>query len=215
VPLGKMTSSYETLMSIVRERRSVRRWRDEELPDALIEQILEAARWAPSAGNRQAYRLLIVRSREKIAAMAGVVRRAAQRIAEGARAELAEEAASYLANFHHFEGAPVVVAPIYRSGFDLRRALGGEEEQGTGDNGGLDALSSVAAAIMSMLLAAQALGVGACWMTGPLIARRELGELLEVPRGWEIAALVPLGRPAEAPPAPPRRALGQLVRWIE
>jgi nitroreductase len=156
----------------------------------------------------------VVKSREKIAAMGEVVRRAAGRLAEGARAEVAEEAAAYVANFHHFEGAPVVVAPIYRSGFDLRRALEGEDEQSKSEVA-VDALSSVAAAIMSLLLAAQALGVGGCWMTGPLIARRELGELLEVTRGWELAALVPLGRPAEEPPGPPRRELAQLVRRMD
>jgi nitroreductase len=49
-------------------------------------------------------------------------------------------------------------------------------------------------------------------MTGPLIAGGALREALRVPEGWEIAALIPLGFPAEEPEAPSRRPLSTLVR---
>jgi nitroreductase len=77
-----------------------------------------------------------------------------------------------------------------------------------------DTTASVAAALTQLLLAAHALGLGACWMTGPLVAAAELRALLAVPDGWELAALVPLGYPAEQPAPPRRRALGRLWQRV-
>jgi nitroreductase len=67
---------------------------------------------------------------------------------------------------------------------------------------------------MQLLLAAHARGLGGCWMTGPLVAAEPLEELLGVPRGWSIAALVPLGYPDEQPEPPARRDLDRLVKRI-
>ncbi len=52
-------------------------------------------------------------------------------------------------------------------------------------------------------------------MTGPLVAAQQLSGVLNVPDGWELAALVPLGYADEAPEPPKRRDLRALVRYIE
>jgi len=208
-----MTSDYQTLLCLARGRRSVRRFRSDAVPEAVVEQLLEVARWAPSAGNRQAHRFLLVTARPTIAAMAEAVRAATARLADGLRPDLAEPGRAYLDNFTHFAGAPLVCVPIYRSGFDLRAAVAAEPAA-TGVEPAHDALASVSAAIMSLLLAAHSLGLGSCWMTGPLCAAEALGALLEVPRGWSVAALVPLGYPDEAPAAPRRREPEHLVRRV-
>jgi nitroreductase len=207
-------TDYDTLLRLARGRRSIRRFRPDPVPEAVLERLLEVARWAPSAGNRQAYRLLLVTAPATIAALGEAVRAATARLAAGLRADLAESGRAYLDNFTHFAGAPVVCVPIYRSGFDLRAAVAAEPAPDGYAEPAHDALASVAAAIMSLLLAAQSVGLGSCWMTGPLCAAATLGALLEVPRGWSVAALVPLGYPDEAPAAPRRRELEQLVRRI-
>jgi nitroreductase len=207
-------TDYDTLLRLARGRRSIRRFRPDPVPDAVLEQLLEVARWAPSAGNRQAYRLLLVVAPATIAAMAAAVRAATARLADGLRADLAEPGRAYLDNFAHFAGAPAVCVPIYRSGFDLRAAVAAEPAAAATVEPAHDALASVSAAIMSLLLAAHSLGLGSCWMTGPLCAAVALGPLLAVPRGWSIAALVPLGYADEAPAAPPRRELQHLLRRV-
>jgi nitroreductase len=202
-------TDYDTLLRLARDRRSIRRFRPDPVPAAVVDQLLEVARWAPSAGNRQAYRLLLVDAPATIAAMADAVRAATAQLAAGLRADLAEPGRAYLDTFTGFAGAPLCCVPIYRSGFDLRQAVGDAAAAPAHD-----ALASVSAAIMSLLLAAHSLGLGACWMTGPLCAAEPLGALLAVPRGWSLAALVPLGYPDEAPAAPRRRELAQLVRRV-
>ena len=70
-PNGYKAESIDTFLEVLQRRRSIRTGflRDEPVPDDLIEKILEAARWAPSAGNSQPWEFLVVRdleSREKI-----------------------------------------------------------------------------------------------------------------------------------------------------
>ena len=198
-----MNADLDALLRILQRRRSIRTFQNTPIPRDVLDGVLEAAVTAPTAGNRQQLRLYVVTSRDVISAMASAVR---AEVAE-ARRTTPDGAAAYLDSFTRFAGAPTVIVPIYRGGADL---LGGAGET----LAAASALSSVSAVVMQLLLAAHAHGLGACWMTGPLLAARQLEALLEVPRGWSISALIPLGFPGETPPAPPRRSMSQLVRWV-
>jgi len=206
---------YKALMETIRGRRSVRSFRSEAVDDLLIERLCEAARWAPSAGNRQPYRLIVVDAPELKEAMAAEVRAVVQQIVAAARPHRAPDLAAYLENFSHFVTAPVVLVVVYRQGPDLLavgRKAGVADPAADGQRPLVDAVSSASAAIMNLLLAAHALGLGACWMTGPLVAVDGLRRCLDVTKGWEIAALVPVGYADEASPPPKRRPLQRLIQ---
>lgn len=208
--------AYEQLLTLLRERRSVRRFTAQQPDDAQVAQLLEAARWAPSASNRQPYRFLVAHDAERIEAMRQAVTKATGALQASARADRQEAVSTYLKHFDFFGGAPIVLAPIVRLGPDLLAAATGNaaSQDASIPRTLLDNVSSVAAALTNLLLAAHALGLGACWMTGPLVAERELCVLLGVPRGWSLAALVPLGYPAEVPAAPPRKPVEALSRFL-
>jgi len=57
-------------MEVVRNRRSIRKYRQEKIPDERLANILEATRLAPSGSNRQAWKFIVVREREKKAKLA-------------------------------------------------------------------------------------------------------------------------------------------------
>lgn len=196
-------------MESLRGRRSVRRFRDEPLPEGTLEKLIEAARWAPSASNRQAWRIIAVESALMRSRMRAAVGDAVERLRTQARPDMSVSIARYMADFLHFEHAPLVLVPIFRIGPDL---LASACADAAGRVPGADALASVSAAIQNVLLAAHALGLGACWMTGPLAAAPALASLLDVPEGWQLAALVPVGAADEAPPPPPRRELARLLQ---
>jgi coenzyme F420-0:L-glutamate ligase/coenzyme F420-1:gamma-L-glutamate ligase len=203
-----MVNDYDELMRVLRGRRSIRSFRADPVSADLIEKLIEAARWAPSASNRQAYRFLAVTSRSDLERMAEAVLEETRRVLS----EVRPDAEAYLDSFVRFRSAPLVLAPIFRDGFDLleasTRGRAGDPERAL-----LDAHASVCAATMNLLLAAHALGLGACWMTGPLIAKPALSTVIGVPSGWRLAALVPVGHPAEQPEIPPRRSVARL--WKE
>lgn len=61
------------ILDVIRDRRSVRRFRDKKLSSETIESLFEAASWAPSAGNVQSCELIVVRdgeTRKKLAVAA-------------------------------------------------------------------------------------------------------------------------------------------------
>jgi nitroreductase len=76
-------------------------------------------------------------------------------------------------------------------------------------------IQSVGAAIQNLLLAAHALGYGACWMNVPSVARDGLLRLLGFAPPRDLLALVPLGRPAPGQPGPPsgRRGLDEIATF--
>ena len=53
----------------IRTRRSVRAWTDQNIPDDMLTQILEAGRWSPSPLNSQPWHFIVVRKKETLAAL--------------------------------------------------------------------------------------------------------------------------------------------------
>jgi coenzyme F420-0:L-glutamate ligase / coenzyme F420-1:gamma-L-glutamate ligase len=198
--------TYSTLLALMRDRRSVRRFRSQALPPGTPDLLVEAARWAPSASNRQPFRFVVVERPDTRARMAALVREAVAKTVERLPENQQSKVAAYAKDFSGFAEAPLVLAAYHRSTNLLAELVGLPAEADVG------AVSSVAAAIMNLLLAAHALGLGACWMTGPLVAAPALQALLEIPAGWQLSALIPVGIPDETPPAPARRTPAQLLR---
>jgi nitroreductase len=52
------------ILSIIKERRSIRKFKKQEVPDDIVEKLIEAATWAPSAGNIQPWEFIIIRKPE-------------------------------------------------------------------------------------------------------------------------------------------------------
>ncbi|MFZ5892506.1 MAG: nitroreductase family protein [Myxococcota bacterium] len=202
----------------LRARRSVRRFKPDRVPDELILRLLEGAVTAPSASNKQPWKFLIVQAPELIQRMAEAVRAATARVAEHIPETSRAAFLAYGDYFTRFEGAPVVIVPIYKALTILSNLVSDtlpaldrdhveELEQASGCIG-------TALALQNLLLLAPELGLGASGMTGPLIARRELKALLEVPTSWDILALVPLGFPAEVPEPTARKPVSAVSRWF-
>jgi len=196
------------LFEAIRERRSVRRWKDDPVKEEDLLKILDAARLAPSATNEQPWHFIVVRDRDFIRSMGAVVHAMLDaRIEVQESTERREAMQRFRVTNTHFENAPVAIAvltkpwPSYRTDY----------ERQAHDPG----LQSVAAAISYIQLAATALGYGACWMTGPVeAAKAELEAMLGVEPPWSFVAMVPIGVPVEKPKARPRRPLEESVTFI-
>jgi len=204
---------------VMAERRSVRRFTPEIPPRPLIERVLEAAVTAPSASNGQPWRFVVVTRRGLLTALAAEVRAAVELVAR--HVEPPSEAAfrAYGEYFTRFEAAPVVIVALYRRLTVLSNlvdaALGAPARERIAAMEERSGLIGVSMALQNLLLMAHALGLGASGMTGPLVAADRLRALLEVPPSWDIAALVPVGYPAEAPAAPSRKPAARVTEWLE
>lgn len=75
-------------------------------------------------------------------------------------------------------------------------------------------VQDASAAMQNMLLAAVALGYGACWVEGQVRPREaELAKLLAVPDELRVWSLMPVGTPAESPPRPAKPAPAEVIHY--
>ena len=215
-----MTTGYDHL-AWLRTRRSIREFTAEPIAREVLGRVLEAATTAPSSSNRQPWRFTAVTSAATRAAVVDAIRtRTAEMKAIIARSHHAEDYGSYGDFFFEpLESAAAIVVPQYRQVPDLIANL---IESGGGDPAAYDTaaamqaeLCSTSAGVMALLLQAHAEGLGACWMAGPMVARREIEATLGIAAPWRMVGAVALGHPVRVPPAPPRKALDKVVVWIE
>ncbi|MBX3706783.1 MAG: nitroreductase family protein [Pseudomonadales bacterium] len=186
---------YEAMSTL----RAVRRLRPDPLPEAVLGRILAAAAWAPSGGNVQPWRVLVVRDPERKRAIGDLYRAEWARYGKGARAGLerlegdarARQARMLAAADHlgeHMGDAPVILVfcfnPTHMAITDSD--LGRPSVVGGG---------SVYPAVQNTMLACRAEGVG-CTLTTLLCYREaEIRALLEIPSDWYTCAFLPIGYP--------------------
>jgi nitroreductase len=188
-----MTDQKETgttgLFEIIRTTRSMRRLKTDPVPNELVRQILEAGVCAPSGGNMQRWRFLVIRDPHVKRTVGALYRRAwdeivAPRYRAGEPAPGTSRdrflrmlgAAEHLA--HHIHEAPVWIVPCLQGDAPTRTAG-----------------SSIYPAVQNMLLAARALGLGATLTTLYLSFEKEAEAALGLPQDWHSYALIPIGYP--------------------
>ena len=184
-----MPDETADLFEIMTTTRSMRRLKPDPVPDELIRKILEMGLAAPSGGNMQRWRFLVVKDPEVKRTVGGYYKRAWDEIVsprysagepapgttpESFRRMLA--AAQHLAD--HIHEAPLWIVPCMGGG------------AGTRTSG-----SSIYPAVQNMLLAARALGLGATLTTLYMNFEKEVDAALGLPADVHTYALLPIGYP--------------------
>jgi F420 biosynthesis protein FbiB-like protein len=192
--------------AVMRGRRSVRAYRPECPPDAVIERIFTTAAAAPSAHNRQPWRYLVIRNPAVKARLAQAM---GAQLAADSRADGDGEDAIALdvaRSFQRITGAPVVIL-VALTMAEMDRYSDAERAQAEF----LMAVQSTAMATQNLLLAAHAEGLGACIMCAPLFCATAVRQALPIPADWQPQGLVTLGPPAEPGKAKRRKKLTDFV----
>ncbi|CUS04851.2 Coenzyme F420--glutamate ligase [Candidatus Promineifilum breve] len=177
---------------LIHSRRSIRRYEARPVPAQLIEQLLEAAVWAPSAHNRQPWRLVVIEgeaTKQRLAAGMGE-RLRADLAADGAPPDLIARDAGR--SHARLTGAPLLIVLCL-----TLADMDAYPDQRRAANEALMAAQSVAMAGQNLLLAAHALGLGACWLCAPLFCPHTVRTVLDLPDDWQPQGLITAGYPAE------------------
>lgn len=207
------------LYDVMRTTAAVREFTDDPLPDDVLHTILDNARFAPSGGNRQGTRIVIVRdaaTRERLVEITepGARRYHAQRHA--GETPWSAYAASRVTG-EEVDRTPVpaaVVEPIRRAAVvlvvcvDLRAVAALDKDL---DRVGVVAGASVYPFVWNVLLAARNEGFGGTITTMAVAEEPALKELLGIPDPYAVAAVVPLGRPVKQLRKLTRAAIGELT----
>jgi nitroreductase len=212
------------LGEIITSRRSIRKYLDKDVPDEVLTQAFEWARWAPSGGNFQSWKFLVVKNRDIIKRMADAVQVKVDTLTSWPEAgEYEENLERIRNNATFFRQAPVVIAALgeqYKAIIDFILSKRGEkdpfvEEMMKGRLSAPTLIQQIGGFVAHLLLIFHNMGLGACWVTASLLAKREIEEILEVPNGWDLMALIPAGYPAESPHAKPRKTVDDIMVLVK
>jgi F420 biosynthesis protein FbiB-like protein len=180
------------LFEVIHSRRSIRRFENLAVPAEMIDRLLDAACQAPSAHNRQPWRFAVIQSddtKRRLAAAMGE-RLRLDLAADGLPPEQIERDAGR--SYNRITGAPLLIL-LCLTLADMDHYPDEDRAQ----NERLMAVQSAAMAGQNLLLAAHALGLGACWLCAPLFCGDTVRDTLDLPDNWQPQGLITLGYPAE------------------
>jgi len=190
-----MSSQYEMFFTLCTQRKSCRRFAPDSVSEQDIERILNAGKTSPFASGRRNWEIVVVRDKTLIDSLTDMVTTRVHQLSEQMEDFAGQQFRQYGRNFSLFSGAPVLFLPTFRVAPTLkallRDQLTPELELWERDN----AVKSISCVSMLILLAAQSLGLGACYMTGPLVAADEMARALGLPPERQVGAIIPVGKP--------------------
>ena len=201
--------------------RAVRRLTGQPIPDLVLERVLQAAAWAPTGGNAQPWRIVLVRDVAAKQALGTLYAASWTRFSAGYRRNLDAmtpadrlrqertlDAGDYLAT--HFHAAPAIAVFCFNPN---NMAITDSKLARVSVVGG----ASIYTAVQNLMLACRAEGLGCVLTTLLCEHEQEVRQVLTIPEPWGTAAAVPMGYPVRGGHGPiRRRAVEQLVfddRW--
>lgn len=190
-----MIDLYETMSTL----RAVRKLRTDPIPDEVLERVLQAACWAPTGGNQQPWRVVVVTDPVKKAALQQIYQPEWQTYVEGFMALLSglpddeldkwkrvSAAGDHLAD--HLHDAPAIL--MFCANPKLMAITDAKLDRISMVGGG-----SVYPAVQNAMLACVAEGLGCTLTTLHCLREAEVKALLEIPDRWATVAMVPIGYP--------------------
>jgi nitroreductase len=187
------------LRNAIEKRASVRQFISNPVPEEHLREMVRLAGLAPSVNNSQPWKFIAITNRQLLKDMAEIVRKAIETCLPICDDEGEKNARAQVEWFSTFFGqAPAVIAVTqcrYTAIVDDALEHTNLTHEDMNALRGHPDIESIGAAVEHILLAAVDMGYGACWLSGPLIARDALEECLGLHDSWHLAAMVALGKP--------------------
>jgi nitroreductase len=185
------------IYTAIHNRRSHRLFKPDTVPRDVLARVCEAALWAPSGTNLQQWDITVLtgKPRDEFVALAS---HAADDIEPKLRELFSDKQVAFVKQFFkNLGGAPHVVAiTVWKDADAFNQEIH---------------VQSGSALMQNLLLAAEAEGLGTCWMSSVLTREKALLKFLGL-EDRHLLAITPIGYSAKSPPMVPRK--DRPVRWL-
>lgn len=183
---------YQLLKTIAQSRESTRTFSEKQVADEEIEKIIDIAQTSPYASGKKNWEIIVIKEKEQIKAVSEVVKSWIEAYSKEVREDFRESFLNYSKNFSSFENAPVILIPVFRNSRSISLMTASDDPEII--EWERDAwVKSISCVSMLILLAAESLDLGACYMTGPLIAENKIKEIIPIKPGRSIGAIITIG----------------------
>lgn len=195
---------------LIKTRRTIRKFLQKEVEREKIEELIEAATWAPSAHNSQPWRFFVITSEKTKEAFSLAMARKWERDLRQDKVD--ESIIEQLIKDSHerFISSPIIIV-VFIDMSEMQKYP--DEIRNNYEK--VMAIQSASAAVQNLILLAHAFGLGSNWRCAPLFAQEEVKKVLKVNSSWEPIAAVSIGYPEETPQAPKRKSVEEVVVWDE
>lgn len=183
----------------IRSRRTIGKVKQTPVERAVIENLLEAAAWAPSHHNTQPWKFIVMTGAGRAKLGEGYARVAAATISGLEGPQLEDRLARERSKANR---SPVVILAVCSPSKDERAILAEE-------------LAATHAAVQNLLLAAHAQGLGAIWRSGEPIYHPIMKETFELEAEDHIVGAIYIGYPDMTAPEPKRTPVSEKTVWLE
>lgn len=189
------------LLNLIKTRASIRKYQDNPIPKEILDKIIEAGIWGPSVVGMQTVKFIVIEKKEIIRSIASIIKKKSDDIGVGGNilmrvvstinnAQLMIAVYNTRSAFLRMKGLAKIYAPVVK----------------------IAEVEAIAASIQNMILVAEQLGVGVCWLDLSLLCEKSINRLLNIKA--DLIATLTMGYPAEAGKRSPRRGRVKLVQYI-
>lgn len=179
-------------ISMIKERRSVRKFKDEKVDRELMKEIIDIARWAPSWANFQIARYTLVDDPEAIAKLS----------TDGVK--------GFVYNVKTLQNAKGVAVLSFVKGKSGKLDL--EKDEYATSKTNIWEVFDAGIACQTFCLAAHSQGIGTCIFG--VIDEDSISDIINLPEDETVAALIVYGHPDEEPPVTKRKAAEDIMRFV-
>lgn len=186
------------VIDAIRNRRSIGKVKEEKPPAQAIEQILEAARWAPNHHKTEPWHFYILsgEGRDKLGEVYGKIN--LEKLTDPS-SEQQEQA--WQSGLKKARRAPVVIVNV------VEPAEGEKIEK-------VEEIAAFSCAVQNLLLTAHALGLAAKWRTGKANFHEEMRKAFGVSEGGLVLGMIYVGYAAEEGEVTPKKEVSDYTTWI-
>jgi len=192
------------ILELIKKRRTIRKYKKKQIPKKILNKIIEAGRWAPSAENTQPWRFIILKEGE-------IKSNFIKKIKKEVYSEKFLTSVNVLLkrSIKIIEEAPIIIL-VYNTHTFLEKVkkLGKVYKKPAY----LSEIQSISAAIENMFLAATSLGIGMCWLNFPLLIKDEIEKFFKTKD--KLIAILTLGYPQEKGKRSKRKPISETVKYL-
>jgi nitroreductase len=202
---------YEHLKELCERRKSHRIFKNIPVSVDIIDKILYIAGTSPYASGKHNWEITVIKDKELLKKISEVVKDKVSTVSDFIDVDFNEGFKKYSSNFVFFQKAPVVFFLNYRIQHSVSLMIKNSTAEDKTNEISLNSdlisslrseiaewerdsfVKSISCVAMLILLAAESLGLGACYVTGALIAEKEISQMIKMKKGRSIGAIIPIG----------------------
>lgn len=203
------------LKDAIEERTSIRSFSSEEVPLEHIKEMVRRAGLAPSVNNYQPWEFIAITNKEVLNKLANIISEKYHDFPfkkSDVTANVKKQVEWYST---FFTGAPLLLVVILKEYESVLERGTDISHDDINKMRNYPDIQSTGACIQNLLLSAVDMGYGGCWLSGPMIARREIEDILGVKEPSTLLSFVAIGKPSKDFQPKSKEDLGEKMRIID